>query len=156
MVVLPYFSGERTPIQDPNTKGVIFGLTMNHTKGHLFRAALEGVGYSIQHILQTMNQAGASAEKISAVGGGTKSPVWLQAVSDITGVPQDIPSVTFGASYGNAFLAGFAAGLIPSQDEIQRWVNVSHRVKPNPDNEATYKELMNKYLILYPRTADLM
>ena len=156
IVILPYFAGERSPINDPDAKGMIFGLQMRHGRAHLYRAALEGVGYSINHTLNVMREAGADPALLTAVGGGTKSGVWLQSVSDITGVPQEVPAITLGASYGNAFLAGYATGLFETPQDIRRWVNVANRVDPNQENAATYAAMMKIYLQLYDRTADLM
>ncbi|PSM16794.1 FGGY family carbohydrate kinase [Nitratireductor sp. StC3] len=156
IVMLPYFSGERTPIDDPHARGVIFGLNITHGRAHLFRAALEGVGYSINHALEVMSEAGGKAELVSVVGGGTKSPVWLQSVSDITGVAQQVPKVVLGASYGDAFLAGFATGLIEDPAGIGAWVEMERRITPNPDNAAVYQARMRVYRELYERNRDLM
>lgn len=156
VVILPYFSGERTPIDDPMALGVIFGLNIAHRRGHIFRAALEGVGYSINHALSVMANAGGTVEIVTAVGGGTKSPVWLQSVSDITGVTQRIPEITLGASYGDAFLAGYAAGIFSHPQEISQWVTADRSVKPNAANADVYAERMQTYLDLYQRTKDLM
>jgi xylulokinase len=156
IVVLPYFSGERSPINDADARGLIFGLDIGHTKGHLYRAAFEGVGYSINHTLEVMAAAGAKAELMTAVGGGTKNEAWLQCVSDITEVPQRVPSITMGASYGNCFIAGYAAGIFKQPGEIAKWVATERTVKPRPDNFAVYKTRMKTYLELYLRTADLM
>ncbi|NIX05876.1 MAG: sugar kinase, partial [Gammaproteobacteria bacterium] len=94
LVVLPYFSGERTPINDPRARGVIFGLTLAHTRAHMFRAALEGISYGIEHHFDIMKQIGAEPTEVVAVGGGTKSPLWLQCVSDVTQMAQKVPAVT--------------------------------------------------------------
>jgi xylulokinase len=156
IVVLPYFSGERSPLNDADARGMIFGLDIGHGRGHLYRAALEGVGYSINHSLQVMAKAGARANIMTSVGGGTKNPTWLQSVSDITKVPQRVPAMTMGASYGNCFIAGYAAGLITSAGDIDSWVAMDRTVTPNPDNFPVYERRMRTYLELYRRTADLM
>jgi xylulokinase len=156
LIVLPYFSGERSPINDADARGMIFGLDIGHSKAHLYRAAYEGVGYSIHHTLQVMASSGAKAELMTAVGGGTKNEAWLQAVSDITNVPQRVPSMTMGASYGNCFIAGFAAGIFKDPKEISNWVATDRTVKPNPANADVYAKRMNTYLALYERTKDLM
>lgn len=156
IVILPYFSGERTPINDPMAVGVIFGLKITHGRAHLFRAALEGVGYSINHALSAMREAGGTASMVSAVGGGTKSSAWLQSVSDITGVGQRVPEVALGASYGDAFLAGFAAGLFKDPQHILTWVRMKTQITPDTGNRAVYAERMATYLDLYRQTRDLM
>lgn len=156
IVILPYFSGERTPINDPNALGVIFGLNITHRQGHLFRAALEGVGYSINHTLSVMAEAGGRAKIVTAVGGGTKSAAWLQAVSDISGVRQRVPQITLGASYGDAYLAGYATGLFSDPQQIAKWVSTSRTVEPNPVHRKVYDQRMSTYLELYERNKDLM
>ena len=156
LIVLPYFSGERSPLNDPDARGMIFGLDIGHGRGHLYRAALEGVGYSINHSLQVMANAGAQAKVMTSVGGGTKNNTWLQSVSDITKVPQRIPAMTMGASYGNCFIAGYAAGIFKHPDEISKWVAITRTVTPKPENFAVYERRMKTYLELYRRNADLM
>jgi xylulokinase len=156
IVVLPYFSGERSPINDPDARGLIFGLDIGHTKAHLYRAAYEGVGYSINHTLQVMAAAGAKAELMTAVGGGTKNEAWLQSVSDITKVQQRVPATTLGASYGNCFIAGYAAGIFTDPKDILKWVSMDRIVRPNSHNYPVYETRMDTYLELYKRNADLM
>jgi glycerol kinase len=105
LLMLPYFAGERTPIADPDARGVIAGLTVEHTRGDLYRAALEATALGVRHNVETMRAAGAAVRRVVAVGGGTKSALWTRIVSDVTGLEQHIPTVTIGASYGAAHLA---------------------------------------------------
>ncbi|MBC7142022.1 MAG: carbohydrate kinase, partial [Rhodobacteraceae bacterium] len=88
LLVLPYFSGERTPIHDPKAKGAIFGLDLTHERGDLYRAVLEGIAHGTAHVIDTFREIGQAPERILAVGGGTKNAVWLQATSDIGRLPQ--------------------------------------------------------------------
>jgi xylulokinase len=106
VIVLPYFSGERTPLNDPDARGVIFGLTLGHTRADVYRAVLESVGFSIRHNIEALKAEGCRASRILAVGGGTRNPAWLRIVSDIAGIEQVVPARNIGASYGDAFLAG--------------------------------------------------
>lgn len=156
LIVLPYFSGAATPVHDAAARGVIFGLKLTHTRGHLYRAALEGVGYSIAHSLEAMTAAGARASKIVAVGGGVKSPAWLQAVSDITGVPQAVPAVSLGASFGNAFLAGLISGVFASRTDVDAWVETVRTVYPEQTAAAGYRTKYSTYKELYLATRHLM
>jgi|LSQX01.1.fsa_nt_gb xylulokinase len=156
LVVLPYFSGERTPINDPQAKGVIFGLTLAHTRGHLYRAILEGVGYGINHHFEVLTEIGAAPRVAVAVGGGTKNPLWLQIVSDITGVEQVVPAVTIGAAYGDAFLAGLGIGLFSSYRHIQEWLRIERVVKPDPERTAIYRKYYQAYRRLYRQTREIM
>ena len=151
--MLPYFAGERTPIADPDARGVIAGLTVSHTRGDLYRAALEATAFGIRHNVAAMREAGAEPQRIVAVGGGTTGGVWTRIVSDVTGLPQEVCEVTIGASYGGAYLA--AKTLDPDAD-IDAWNPVAERVTPDPDTQAVYDDRYAAYLELYPATRDLV
>ncbi|MBB6096782.1 xylulokinase [Deinobacterium chartae] len=155
LLVLPYFSGERTPINDPNARGVIAGLTLSHRREHLFRAVLEGVGYGIRHNLETFGALGAPIRRVIAVGGGTQSGGWVQIVSDISGVPQLLPRTTIGASYGDAFLAGLASGRVQHSD-LKAWVGELDTITPRPEQQAVYGQMYPLYLELYGRSAPVL
>lgn len=154
LLILPYFSGERTPINDPMARGVIAGLTLSHKREHLFRAVLESVAYGIRHNLETFKSIGCEINRIVAVGGGTKSQTWLQIVSDVAGIEQIVPSITIGASYGDAFLAGLAAGILRRTD-LADWVKEGSVIKPNHHSGQIYEPLYKKYLDLYIQTRDI-
>jgi xylulokinase len=156
VIVLPYFSGERTPVMDPRAKGMIFGLSLTHTRGHIFRAVLEGMGHGIKQHVDLFTAIGARPHTIKSVGGGTKNKVWLQAVSDISGVPQEVAPLTFGASYGDALLAGVATGLVASAEEIRVWQGPPTVVKPNDELAETYAPLSQIYAQLYDATKSQM
>lgn len=154
LLVLPYFSGERTPINDPNARGAIFGLTLAHTRRELFRATLEGVAFGIRHNLETFASIGAPVRRVVAVGGGAQTDVWLQIVSDVSGVAQIVPAVTLGASYGDAFLAGLAAGTLQRPD-LAAWVGGGRVIVPNAGLRPHYDARYADYLALYARTRDI-
>lgn len=155
LLALPYFSGERTPINDPDASGMIVGLTLSHTRDQVFRALLEGVGFGVRHNLEAFAQIGARVDRVVAVGGGASSDTWLQIISDIAGVEQIVPQVTLGAAYGDAFLAGRAAGLLPST-AIGDWVRPGRVIAPDPARRATYDRLFGLYLQLYTATRDIV
>lgn len=149
LVVLPYFAGERTPLYDPDARGVVAGLTLSHGRGHLYRAMLEGTAYGLRHILETMREAGGGGERLVAVGGGTRGGLWTRIVSDVTGRVQELPQRTVGASYGDALLAGIAAGVVESEAE---WNPTAEVVEPDPANREVYDRLYRVYRELYPAT----
>jgi xylulokinase len=134
LVVLPFFGVARSPIFDPQARGAIVGLTLGHNRGHLYRALLEGSAYEVRHNLEVMEAAGARAEVLTAVGGGTRSGLWTQVVSDVTGLRQVIPAVTIGASYGDALLAGRGAGLVTAD---ARWNGPAESLAPDPRRPPT-------------------
>ena len=155
LLVLPYFSGERTPIYDDRARGVIAGLSLSNTQAELFRGVLEGVGFGVRHILETFREQGADVRRVVAVGGGAQTDTWLQIVSDIAGTEQQVPAITTGASYGNAFLAGLAAGVLKRED-LDEWVQPGHTVKPNTAHRALYDARYRDYLELYTATRDVV
>jgi xylulokinase len=150
LLVLPYFAGERTPILDPNARGTVLGLTLGHGRKHLYRAALEGIGFGVRHNLEVI--APRTTPRTVAVGGGTGGDLWPQIVSDITGVPQEIPRETIGACYGDALLAAEGAGLVPSGTT---WAVPQRILAPRPEHAALYDELYGLYRDLYVATAPL-
>lgn len=154
LVMLPYFAGERTPILDPDARGVIAGLTLDHGRGDLYRAALEATALGVRHNVETMRDAGADIRRIVAVGGGTQGRLWLQIVSDATGLAQEVPRITVGASYGAAFLAACSVA-VGSPPQIQDWNPIAETVHPDPDASAFYDQLFESYLRLYASTSDL-
>lgn len=156
LVVLPYFSGERTPIQDPDARGVIAGLTLAHGRGHLYRAILEGTAYGVRHNLEAVHALGADVRRLVAVGGGTRSRLWLQIVSDVTGQPQEVPAQTIGAAYGDAFLAGLGAGLVPGIAQLRGWVRPGTTIAPQAANAAAYEPYYAVYRGMYPALASQM
>ena len=152
LVILPYFAGERTPLLDPDARGTVVGLTLNHGRGHLYRALQEATAYGARHILEVMEEAGGAGARAYAVGGGTKGGLWPQIISDITGLSQDITEQSVGACYGDAILAGMAAGVV---SEDADWSPVVGHVTPNPDNKALYDQLYGIYRQLHKQTADI-
>lgn len=149
LLVLPYFAGERTPIQDPDARGVIAGLTLEHTRGDLYRAALEATALGVRHNVETMRAAGADIRRIVAVGGGTQGRLWLQVVSDVTGLVQEVPETTIGASYGAAFLAAGATAAPGAAPAIGDWNPIAETVEPDHALRPFYDTLFDRYVRLY-------
>jgi xylulokinase len=149
LLMLPYFAGERTPIADPEARGIIAGLTISHNRGDLYRAALEATALGVRHNIEEMEAAGGNIQRVVAVGGGTQGGLWAQIVSDITGRAQVIPEKTIGASYGAAYLAARTVGDV----DIAAWNPPSSVIEPDAALSADYQELYDLYLQLYPATS---
>lgn len=156
ITVLPYFAGERTPINAPDAKGVIFGLSLQSKPGDIFRALQESIGYGIKHNIEEMRGQGAQAERIIAIGGASESRQLMQIISDITGVSQFIPDVNLGACYGDAFLAAVGAGCFNDSTESGRWVGIADEIVPNTSLFEFYEEGYKKYRALYESTRHLI
>jgi xylulokinase len=149
LLLLPYFSGERSPFNDPSARGVIAGLSLSHRRGDVYRAILEGTAFGIRHNLETMVGSGTAPRRTVAVGGGTASRLWLQIVSDVTGLTQELPDRAIGAAYGDAFLAASTAGLLDSRARDRSWISITGRVEPDPQRARQYERRYALYRSLY-------
>ena len=151
LLLLPYFLGERTPLFDPDARGCWLGLTIHHTRAHLYRSVLEGVAYGVRHNLEAMAEAGAPPQRLVAVGGGTRGDLWTRIVSDVTGLTQEVRAVTIGAAYGDARLVAEALGV-----DTSAWNPIANLVRPEPANRERYEERYQSYRRLYPLLAGEM
>ncbi|HVP18704.1 MAG TPA: FGGY-family carbohydrate kinase [Spirochaetia bacterium] len=156
LVVLPYFSGERTPLHDPEARGMVFGLTVKHSRADIYRAFLESVGHSVRHNIEALAVQDCAARRILAVGGGTRNPLWMQIVSDIAGITQVVPQQQAGASYGDAFLAGLGIGLFSGMKDLRRWVQPGASYSPQAGTRALYDQYHALYRKLYNDTSNEM
>ena len=151
LLVLDHFQGNRTPYTDPLSRGAITGLSLHHTAAHLFRAVLEGIGFGTRAILDRMAEAGSGAAEITAGGGATRSPLWLQIHADTSGLPVVVPEVAEAPSLGAAVLAAYGAGHFASiDDSIAAMVRPGRRVEPIAANVARYDAIYQRYRALYP------
>ncbi len=152
LLMLPYFAGERTPLFDPDARGVLIGLTLRHHRGDLYRAALEATAYGVRHNLEAMREAGGQDRRLVAVGGGTKGGLWTQIVSDVLNAPQQLPQQTIGACLGDALLAAIGIGQSP---EVTEWNPIAITIEPGPEPTAAYERYYSLYRELYPGTRDI-
>src|SRR5215210_6667101 len=152
---LPYLSGERTPRFDPGARGAWAGLGLDHTRGHLLRAALEGVAFALREALQALEDLGIIARELRLAGGGAGGRAgepWRQLLADVIGrplwlLPDEISSVA--SARGAALLAGLASGLYPAAEDTLP-------LTPEPENsiepgEADYDAAYARYKELYPK-----
>lgn len=156
LITLPYFAGERTPINDPYAKGMLFGLTLKHTKQHMYRSALESVGYSIAQHFKIIEEHGVKINKIMAVGGGTKNPKWMQIIADITGKSISTAGVTIGASFGDAMMAAMGIHYFDSFDSLSKIIKRGESYTPNMENNKIYQKYQDIFEELYTSTKHLM
>lgn len=156
LVALPYFMGERTPIWDENASGVLFGLTLSHTKGHIYRALLEAVAYSLRHIMESMTGSDLAIEKIVLVGGGARSAIWKQIFADVTGLPILTPVQEIEAPLGDAFLAAVGSGQVQDFREMENWITMNPPVEPSREDHEKYNHYYEIYKELYPVLKETM
>ena len=157
LVFLPYMSGERSPIWNPDAKGVFYGLDFSKTKGHMVRACMEGVAYALKHNLDVAEKAGAHVELLRAMGGSANSLLWTQIKSDITGKPIVVPSSDTATTLGAVMLAGVGCGFYHDYEEaVSLTVHDTRRHEPDPGNAAVYQKNYETYLELYRDLEGLM
>lgn len=157
LLFLPYMAGERSPIWDADAKGVWYGLDFGKTRGHLIRAAMEGVAFSLRHNLEAAREAGADVSVLRAMGGSANSLLWTQIKSDITGKPIIVPSSDTATTLGAVILAGVGVGLYESFEEaVKLTVRNQRSHEPSPVNKAVYDRNYETYLKLYLQLKDIM
>ncbi len=156
LVTLPYLAGERTPINDPLAKGMIFGMTLAHTRTHLYRSALEGVGFEVNQLIKIFEENKVPLNKIMAVGGGTKNPLWMQIVADITGKCIQTAKITIGASFGDAMMAAMGVKYFDSFADLGKKIKPDKTYEPNMENHEKYKHFQEIFDELYIANRDLM
>jgi xylulokinase len=157
LVFLPYLTGERTPHLDPDARGGFVGLTVRHGRGHLTRAVMEGVAFSMRDGLEIMRELGTPDDDVRAVGGGARSPLWLQLQADVYGRAIRRTVIDEGPAYGAALLAGVAAGAFADVNDAAARVRLREEVtEPDPERARRYDALYGVYTSLYPALRDAM
>ncbi len=153
---LPYLMGERTPHLDANARGGWVGLTAKHTRGHLVRAILEGVAYSLNDCLAIVESLGASVEAVRASGGGAKSPLWRSILAGVFSKPIATLQTQEGSAYGAALLAMVGTGAFGSVEEACECAIIEQRRDtPDPALTAAYGRSYATFRDLYPALRDL-
>jgi xylulokinase len=157
LVFLPYLTGERTPHADPHARGAFVGLTIRHGRGHLIRAVMEGVAMGLRDSLEILQSMTVASHQIRVSGGGARSPLWRQILADVFGCDLATVTVTEGAAYGAALLAGVGAGVFASVEEAcDRTIGILDRTVPVPDHVALYERMYARYRGLYPALRGVM
>ena len=147
----PYLMGERTPHLDPNARAALVGLTASHTRGHIIRAVMEGVAYSLKDTFTIFDEMNIPVTSIRLGGGGARSPLWRQIQADVYAHEVEIVAAEEGAAYGAAILAGVGAGAWSSVDEAcDKVVRVATRIAQHPSDSKTMQQGYRAYRKIYP------
>ncbi len=157
LILIDYFQGNRTPLVDPEVRGMFWGLTLSHTLYHLFRAIMEGVAYGTEHIFRTFQRAGYKPKEVFACGGATKSKLWMQIHSDVSNIPIYLTEEPEAASLGSAILGAVGSGHYKDiQEAAENMVHVKNVIEPNKENNEKYQFYIDKYIRTYQQMKDLM
>lgn len=157
LVFLPYLAGERSPIWDPEARGVLAGLSLAHGRGHVARAIVEASALAIRHVAQPMLTAGVRVTEMRVCGGPARSAFWNQVKADVTGFRVAVPAVLETAVLGSAILAAVGVGIHGSLPEaIAAMTRIYARIEPRAGLAPLYEGLFDAYLALYPATAPIL
>lgn len=152
---LPYMAGERSPIWNPDAKGVFYGLSFDKTRGHMIRAVLEGVAFSLEHNMRTAAETGVNVQVLNAMGGAANSRLWTQIKADVTGKRIEVPASDTATTLGAVLLAGVGCGVYDGYEQAVKHTIVTARVhEPDMEKHEIYKKAMERYLQLYEDLKD--
>ncbi len=147
----PYLMGERTPHLDPHARAALVGLAASHTRGHVVRAILEGVVFSLKDSFSIFEEMQVPVGNVRLGGGGARSPLWRQIQADVYGYPIEIVEAEEGAAYGAALLAGVGGGVWRTvENACDAVVRVATTVKPNAADQATLARQYEAFRAIYP------
>lgn len=141
LLFLPYLIGERSPRWNDQAKGTFVGLTLNHTRGDMLRAVMEGVGYNLDIILNTFRKS-KSIDELVIIGGGARNKIWQEILCDIFNVPVYVPNYLEEAtSMGAAITAGVGVGVFDNFDVVDKFIKLNEENQPNLGNNLKYNEI---------------
>jgi len=147
----PYLMGERTPHCDPNARAALVGLAASHGRGHIVRAILEGVAFSLRDTFSIFSELDLPVDSVRLGGGGSRSPLWRQIQADVYGRAVDTVQADEGAAYGAAILAAVGIGLWPTVDAAcDALVRRATVTEPRPAQIAAMNHQYAAYMRLYP------
>ena len=152
LVVLPFFLGEKSPLNDPDLRGAFAGLHLGHTRAHLYRAMLEGIAYGFAHHMQVLGEVGVPVRNVRITNGGSRSPLWCQIVADVCGVVLESLAYAGGSSLGVALVAAEGAGPVPAQLLLNSTLQVAELTEPNQRAQERYESHLATYYELIDST----
>lgn len=154
LLFLPYLLGERAPIWDGNARACFVGANYNHTRAHFLRAVMEGVIFSVNSVVQALEQTVGPVSAIYANGGFTFSELWVQMLADITGKKVQLTETPEGSAFGAAIMGMYALELLPSLEEAEQMIRVSKTFEPDFQRHQTYAKSYAVFETLYPKLKD--
>ncbi len=150
LVGLPYLVGERSPIMDPQARGLFFGISEIHTRAHFARAVLESMAFAVRDVYEVIREMGAEITEIRVGGGGACNDALNQIKADVLGQPVWIPAVMESSQVGAGIIAGWGAGFFADlATAAKSMVKFRTVFEPDPKKQAIYNELFALYRQLY-------
>lgn len=148
VLCLPYFLGEKSPIHDPDLRGVFAGMHLGHTRADLYRSVLEAIAFGFRHHVDVFTDIGIRPTHVMITNGGSKSTLWKQIHADVLGIELRPVRGHPGASLGAAVIAAIGVGALDDWSDAARFVSLDPPVVPDPARRAAYDDA-------YPMWRDL-
>lgn len=148
LIMLPFFTGERAPYWNSELRGMYFGLSLNHSRSHMIRAAMEGICYSMNTVMMALKDFG-QVRDVRVSGSFTKSDLWLQILADVLGEELTLPDNSEGAAFGAAVLGFIASGRLKGIGETASLVHPRKKFAPIKENVEVYSKLYGIFDKLY-------
>ncbi|MGB9682624.1 MAG: xylulokinase [bacterium] len=152
LIVIPYFNGSFCPNFNPNARGAFVGVTLNHSRAHFIRAIVEAVSFMLRENIDLLRSLSIPVERVRALGGASKSDIWLQMKSDVLNLPVEVPLYSEASVLGAGILAGIGCGIFSNfKDAVERAVKIIRVFKPDPKVSVSYEKVYQDYLSLYKK-----
>ncbi len=155
VVILPYLLGEKTPLFDVDAKGVVYGLTLSHTRDHVYRAMLEAVAFSFRHHLQVFEALGLPINRVFITNGGSKSTLWRSIMADVVGHDLRYIKNNPGSCLGAALLGGLGTGILTeavADRFLEQYIDIPH----SEENHRLYEDCFTTYRAIYEALKPVM
>lgn len=150
LIFYPHLVGDKNIYADPDLRGAFLGLSTDTTRSDMTQAVMEGIALALKQLMDEMHLKKEDIAQLKAIGGGSKSRVWMQILADVLDSPVEQLDGNTGAGYGMALLAAYSCGAITSLDDIaNRSVSVKERFLPRPYNAELYKKKYRQYLRIH-------
>ncbi len=150
VLFLPYLMGERSPLNDPDVRGMFYGMSLATTRAQMGQAVLEGVAFAFRHNIEIIRSSGITVNKAKICGGGAKSPLWLKMFANVLGLPITVPQKEEGAALGAALLAAKGCDVAVYETICQKTDGIKTVVEPDPALVEKYNKAYEKWSKLYP------
>jgi xylulokinase len=151
LLFLPWIWGERSPVNDENVRGGFVNLGSNHTKAHMIRAILEGIGHHLRWIFSKVKAAGYPQKEVNVIGGGATSDFWLQMLADVTNVKMlQVEGPLDACARGAAMTAAVGLGFYKDFSEVEKVIRLTGKeFTPDPNLHARYNKDYNSFRYIY-------
>ncbi|MNM41921.1 Ribulokinase [compost metagenome] len=157
LIVLDYWQGNRHPYLDSKVRGMFYGLSLNHTRAHMYRALMEGIAFGTENLLVQFRESGFPVQEINIAGGTSQSDVFMQIHADVSNVTVNVPQDRQAPCLGCAITVAVAAGIYPGLAEATKaMVKLEKVITPNPEAHRKYRRIFEQYRKIYPGFKDWM